>query len=138
MDNDSNFKINTKYIKSNNNKTILNFNFLFLFIIGLFSVSAGQKTKNEIKQTDHTKILINKLIFKKLHIKYGKPITNKINLTIILESTVIAPDGTTVNTFKGGKTATFTATQTGIYKINYKFTYSGKTYTHTREITCTN
>jgi len=68
----------------------------------------------------------------------GKPITNKINLTIILESTVIAPDGTTVNTFKGGKTATFTATQTGIYKINYKFTYSGKTYTHTREITCTN
>ena len=52
--------------------------------------------------------------------------------------TITGPDNKVIETFPGAKkAASFTATQIGIYKINYKLQYRGKDLSITREITCT-
>ena len=51
-----------KYNKLKFDITILKTNFLFLLIIGLFSVSAGENIKKFKKQKDQITILTEKLI----------------------------------------------------------------------------
>ena len=67
----------------------------------------------------------------------GKPLEN-VNVYNGSTVTITGPDNKVIETFTGTATkfASFTATQKGTYKINYKFTHFGKEYTITREITC--
>jgi len=56
-------------------------------------------------------------------------------LNALITAVVTDPSGASVGEFPDGKKVTFTANTVGTYKITYKFTYGGKSYSTTRTIT---